>query len=220
MPCERSCDPLSRMLLKGDEGGAKFGGGWPKMAIFARGDHYPWMILALRVTATVPLPLSDLSTQKALRSRSLDTADCVFPQVVIGLMSPPTNTGHVSRPDTPYKRADATGSPREMPEIRGQISSLDTSLATHRRIDAQYMRRYGPCSCRCVRVPCHLASSRPASPQQLQAPPRATSGCMKSSTTASGHRAEGGQARAALQPPKAVPSGSGRRSRFHLPGSS
>src|SRR4029077_160998 len=65
--------------------------------------------------------LSDPSTQKALRSRSLDTADCVFPPVVIGLMSPPTNTGHVSRPDPPYKRADATGSPREMPEIRGQF---------------------------------------------------------------------------------------------------
>src|ERR1700719_4132912 len=27
MLCERSYDPLSRMLLKGDEGGAKFGGG-------------------------------------------------------------------------------------------------------------------------------------------------------------------------------------------------
>ena len=37
MLCERSYDPLSRMLLKGDEGDAKFGGGWPKMAIFARG---------------------------------------------------------------------------------------------------------------------------------------------------------------------------------------
>src|SRR4029077_8734224 len=48
-------------------------------------------------------------------------ADCVFPPVVIGLMSPPTNTGHVSRPDPRYKRADATGSPREMPEISGQF---------------------------------------------------------------------------------------------------
>jgi hypothetical protein len=23
-------------------------GGWPKMAIFARGGHYPWMILAFK----------------------------------------------------------------------------------------------------------------------------------------------------------------------------
>ena len=38
MLCKRSYHPL----LKGDEGGAKFGGGeWPKMAIFARGGHYP-----------------------------------------------------------------------------------------------------------------------------------------------------------------------------------
>jgi hypothetical protein len=29
MLCERSYDSLSRMLLNGDEGGAKFGGGWP-----------------------------------------------------------------------------------------------------------------------------------------------------------------------------------------------
>jgi hypothetical protein len=35
MLCERS-----RMLLKGDEGGAKFGRGrWQKMAIFARGGQ-------------------------------------------------------------------------------------------------------------------------------------------------------------------------------------
>jgi hypothetical protein len=39
-------------------------GGWPKMAIFARGGHYPWVILALRVTGIVPLPLSDPSTQR------------------------------------------------------------------------------------------------------------------------------------------------------------
>jgi hypothetical protein len=41
MLCERSYDPLSRMLLKGDEGGAKFGGGGRKMAIFARGVITP-----------------------------------------------------------------------------------------------------------------------------------------------------------------------------------
>jgi hypothetical protein len=37
------------------------------MAIFARGGHYPWMILALRVIGIVPLPLSDrpLSRQDA-----------------------------------------------------------------------------------------------------------------------------------------------------------
>jgi hypothetical protein len=32
--------------------------GWPKMAIFARGGHYPWVILALRVTGTVPFSSS------------------------------------------------------------------------------------------------------------------------------------------------------------------
>jgi hypothetical protein len=52
------------MLLKGDEGAAKFGGGWPKMAIFARGVITPVVILALRVTGIVPLPLSDPSTQR------------------------------------------------------------------------------------------------------------------------------------------------------------
>src|ERR1700736_2300975 len=36
----------------------KLEGGWPKMADFARGRHYPWVILALRVTGIVPLPLS------------------------------------------------------------------------------------------------------------------------------------------------------------------
>src|SRR5580704_10640517 len=63
MLCERSYDPLSRMLLKGDEGGAGEEanggrGGWPKMAIFARGVITPWEVLALRVTGIVPLPLS------------------------------------------------------------------------------------------------------------------------------------------------------------------
>ena len=49
----------SRMLLKGDEGGAKFGGGVAENGDFRQGGHYPWMILALRVTGIVPLPLSD-----------------------------------------------------------------------------------------------------------------------------------------------------------------
>jgi hypothetical protein len=59
MLCERSYDPLSRMLLKGDEGGAKFGGGVAENGDFRQGGHYPWMILALRVTGIVPLALSD-----------------------------------------------------------------------------------------------------------------------------------------------------------------
>ena len=69
MLCERSYDPLSRMLLKGDEGGCKIRrGGWPKMAIFARGGHYPWMILALRVTGIVPLsgPVHSATHERAV----------------------------------------------------------------------------------------------------------------------------------------------------------
>ena len=31
---------------------------------FRQGGHYPWVILALRVTGIVPLPLSDPSTQR------------------------------------------------------------------------------------------------------------------------------------------------------------
>ena len=57
MLCERSYDPLSRMLLKGDEGGAKFGGGGRKWR-FSPGIITPWEVLALRVTGIVPLPLS------------------------------------------------------------------------------------------------------------------------------------------------------------------
>jgi hypothetical protein len=53
MLCERSYDPLSRMLLKGDEGGAKFGGGVAENGDFRQGGHYPWMILALRVTGAL-----------------------------------------------------------------------------------------------------------------------------------------------------------------------
>src|SRR5262249_32601345 len=45
---------LSRMLLKGDEGGAKF-----RKRRFSPGGHYPWVILALRVIGIVPLPLID-----------------------------------------------------------------------------------------------------------------------------------------------------------------
>src|ERR1700738_769325 len=39
-------------------------GGWPKMAIFARGVITPVVILALRVTGIVPLPLSLLALKK------------------------------------------------------------------------------------------------------------------------------------------------------------
>jgi ABC-type uncharacterized transport system substrate-binding protein len=65
-------DPLSRMLLKGDGGVQNSEGGWPKMAIFARG-HYPWVILALRVTGIVPLLLSAPNSQWSSRY-------CVGPQ--------------------------------------------------------------------------------------------------------------------------------------------
>jgi hypothetical protein len=54
------------MLLKGDEGGAKFGGGVAENGDFRQGGHYPWVILALRVTGTVPLPLGDPSTQRSM----------------------------------------------------------------------------------------------------------------------------------------------------------
>jgi hypothetical protein len=42
--------PSQGMLLKGDEGGAKFGGGVAENGDFRQGGHYPWMILALRLT--------------------------------------------------------------------------------------------------------------------------------------------------------------------------
>ena len=58
MLCERSYDPLSRMLLKGDEGGLREGG-VAENGDFRQGGHYPWMILALRVIGIVPLPLTD-----------------------------------------------------------------------------------------------------------------------------------------------------------------
>jgi hypothetical protein len=64
MLCERSYDPLSRMLLKGDEGGCKIRRGVAENGDFRQGGHYPWMILALRVTGIVPLPLIDPSTQR------------------------------------------------------------------------------------------------------------------------------------------------------------
>src|ERR1700730_3215572 len=70
MLCERSYDLLSRMPLKGDEGGAKFEGGVAENGDFRQGGHYPWMILALRVTRTVPLPLSDPSTQRSMNGWS------------------------------------------------------------------------------------------------------------------------------------------------------
>jgi hypothetical protein len=46
------------MLLKGDEGGAKIGGGVAENGDFRQGGHYPWMIFALRVTGTVPFSSS------------------------------------------------------------------------------------------------------------------------------------------------------------------
>jgi hypothetical protein len=41
MLCERSYDPLSRMLLKGDEGGTKFGGGVAENGDFRQGVITP-----------------------------------------------------------------------------------------------------------------------------------------------------------------------------------
>ena len=54
------------MLLKGDEGGAKFGGGGGRKWRFRQGVITPWEVLALRVTGTVPLPLGDPSTQRSM----------------------------------------------------------------------------------------------------------------------------------------------------------
>src|ERR1700730_7032608 len=57
-------------LLKGDEGGTKFGGGVAENGDFRQGGHYPWVILALRVTGIVPLLLSDPSTQRLMNGPS------------------------------------------------------------------------------------------------------------------------------------------------------
>ena len=39
-------------------------GGVAENGDFRQGGHYPWVILALRVTGIVPLPHSDPSTQR------------------------------------------------------------------------------------------------------------------------------------------------------------
>ena len=50
MLCERSYEPALKDAVEGDEGGAKFGGGVAENGDFRQGGHYPWMILALRLT--------------------------------------------------------------------------------------------------------------------------------------------------------------------------
>src|ERR1700730_13458183 len=62
--------PAQGMLLKGDEGGAKFGGGGGRKWRFRQGVITPWKVLALRVTGIVPLPLSDPSTQRFMNGPS------------------------------------------------------------------------------------------------------------------------------------------------------
>jgi hypothetical protein len=53
MLCERSYDPLSRMLLKGDEGGQNLEG-VAENGDFRQGGHYPWMILAFLLSGAAP----------------------------------------------------------------------------------------------------------------------------------------------------------------------
>jgi hypothetical protein len=60
----------SRMLLKGDGGVQNLEGGVAENGDFRQGGHYPLVILALRVTGIVPLPLSDPSTQRSMNGWS------------------------------------------------------------------------------------------------------------------------------------------------------
>jgi hypothetical protein len=57
--------PAQGMLLKGDEGGAKFGGGVAENGDFRQGSHYPWVILGGR-RASAPAFSGDCSRHGGL----------------------------------------------------------------------------------------------------------------------------------------------------------